>query len=212
MWSMRSFPNTKLMPKIVDHDQYRKELLGKSFHLFAQQGYSAITMRQLAEGLSVSTGTLYHYFPSKQAIFEQMMLERVENSIRTFDASLANLASFKAKLTAVFQYFEHEQKEATDELVLYVEFHQHQQREGQTNNVIQQIYQRIAQEATHLLGVKDETLLQFLFSIIDGLLLAHIYGATINWKAQAELISTMVESYLQPSKTSQAKTSQAKTS
>jgi AcrR family transcriptional regulator len=192
------------MPKIVDHDQYRKELLGKSFHLFAQHGYSAITMRQLAEGLGVSTGTLYHYFPSKQAIFEQMILERVENSIRTFDANLAHLPNFKAKLIAVFQYFDHEEKEATDELLLYVEFHQHQQREGQTNNIIQQIYQRISQEATHLLGIRDETLLQFLFSIIDGLLLAHIYGATIDWMAQAELISTMVESHLQPSKISSA--------
>ena len=59
------------MPKIVDHEQYRKELLGKCFDLFAQKGYGSITMRQIAQGLGVSTGTLYHYFPSKQALFEQ---------------------------------------------------------------------------------------------------------------------------------------------
>ncbi len=189
------------MPKIVDHDQYRKELLGKSFHLFAQQGYSAITMRQLAEGLGVSTGTLYHYFPSKQAIFEQMMLERIEHSLRTFDADLAHLPSLKAKIIAAFQFFQREEKETMDELLLCVEFHQHQQREGQTNSIIQQFYQRLKPEAAQLLGIQNETLLQFLFSIVDGLLLAHIYGATIDWMAQAELISAMIESYLPQSET-----------
>jgi AcrR family transcriptional regulator len=189
------------MPKIVDHDRYRKELLGKSFHLFAQQGYAAIAMRQLAEGLGVSTGTLYHYFPSKQAIFEQMMLERIEHSLRTFDADLAHLPSLKAKIIAAFQFFGREEKEAMDELLLCVEFHQHQQREGKTNSIIQQFYQRLKPEAMQLLGIQDETLLQFLFSIIDGLLLAHIYGATIDWMTQAELISTMIESYLPRSET-----------
>jgi AcrR family transcriptional regulator len=54
------------MPKIVDHDQYRKELLSKCFDLFAEKGYGSITMRQIAEGLNVSTGTLYHYFPANK--------------------------------------------------------------------------------------------------------------------------------------------------
>jgi Bacterial regulatory proteins, tetR family. len=39
------------MPKIVNHEQYRKELLGKCFNLFAEKGYAAITMRQISAGL-----------------------------------------------------------------------------------------------------------------------------------------------------------------
>jgi AcrR family transcriptional regulator len=184
------------MPKIVDHDRYRQELLRQCFAQFARQGYASITMRQLALGIGVSTGTLYHYFPSKQAIFEQMMLERLETSIRQFDADIGPLSSLQDKISATFHHFQTLEKEAIDELILYVEFHQHQQREGQSNQVMRQIDQRLRREAAILLGTDDAQILQFVFSIIDGLLLAHIYGQTVDWEAQATIVGTMLENYL----------------
>ena len=72
------------MPKIVDRDHYRQELLMKSFDLFAQKGYSSITMRQLAQGIGVSTGTLYHYFPSKEALFLQLAEELDRQDVMLF--------------------------------------------------------------------------------------------------------------------------------
>ncbi len=60
------------MPKIVDAQQYRQELLSKCFDLFAEKGYANVTTRQIAKELEVSTGTLYHYFPNKQVLFEQL--------------------------------------------------------------------------------------------------------------------------------------------
>ncbi len=76
------------MPKIVDHEQYRKELLDKCFDLFAQKGYGSITMRQIAEQLRVYTDILYHYLPSKQALFEQLAQEICESDL---SAALAEL-------------------------------------------------------------------------------------------------------------------------
>lgn len=61
------------MPKIVDHDARRKEILQGCFGLFAAQGYAALSMRGIARALGVSTGTLYYYFDSKEAIFEEMV-------------------------------------------------------------------------------------------------------------------------------------------
>jgi AcrR family transcriptional regulator len=61
------------MPKIVNHDDYREELLRKAFQLFARKGYSKVTIRELAKELEVSTGTLYHYFENKDVLFEQMV-------------------------------------------------------------------------------------------------------------------------------------------
>lgn len=185
------------MPKIVDHEQYRRDLLGKGFHLFAQVGYSAITMRQLAEGLGVSTGTLYHYFPSKQAIFEQMMLDRMERNLREFSADIVAKTSLRDKIIALFHCLQQEEHDVTDELILYVEYYKHQQREGNVENLIAEIYSRIEREAIYLLGTDDPSIIQFLASIIDGLLLAHIYGRKIDWKSQAELISSMLETHLQ---------------
>lgn len=184
------------MPKIVDHENYRKQLLMQCFQLFAQKGYSAITMRQMAEGLGVSTGTLYHYFPSKQAIFEQMMLDRLEVSIRKFDANLTHLKSIRERVYGVFQHFQQEEKEAIDELFLYIEYHQQQQREGQSNDLLRQIYDRLYVAAINLLESDDPQILQFIFSIIDGLLLATVYGQTVDWMAQAKIVSTTIETLL----------------
>lgn len=61
------------MPKIVDHDAYRTELLESSLPLFAERGYGGLSMREVARGLGVSTGTLYHYFDSKQDLFAQLV-------------------------------------------------------------------------------------------------------------------------------------------
>jgi AcrR family transcriptional regulator len=61
------------MPKIINHDQYREDMIIKCFELFGKKGFINVTMREIAADLNVSTGALYHYFPTKQAIFEQMM-------------------------------------------------------------------------------------------------------------------------------------------
>lgn len=60
------------MPKIVDHDKKREHILTRCFDLFARRGYSAVTMREIARKVGVSTGTLYHYFPAKNELFQQM--------------------------------------------------------------------------------------------------------------------------------------------
>ncbi len=60
------------MPKVVDHEKRRAEILEQCFDLFAEHGYGAMTMRKIAGELGVSTGTLYHYFDGKPALFEAM--------------------------------------------------------------------------------------------------------------------------------------------
>lgn len=61
------------MPKIVNHDEYRQELLEKSFQLFTHKGYTNVSMKEIAEEIGVSTGTLYHYFSSKEKILAEMI-------------------------------------------------------------------------------------------------------------------------------------------
>jgi AcrR family transcriptional regulator len=61
------------MPKIVNHDEYRQELLEKSLHLFTRKGYHNINMKEIAAEIGVSTGTLYHYFPSKENMLAEMI-------------------------------------------------------------------------------------------------------------------------------------------
>jgi len=62
------------MPKIVDHDRYRCELLHQSFEVVARVGYGSLSMKQLAQSMGVSTGTIYNYFESKEDWFVSLVI------------------------------------------------------------------------------------------------------------------------------------------
>ena len=86
------------MPKIVDHDEYRKELLEKCFTLFTRKGYSGVTMREIAREIEVSTGTLYHYFPTKENILEEMFAYVQETNVRDYMSRTKNVESIEERI------------------------------------------------------------------------------------------------------------------
>lgn len=57
------------MPKIVDHDAYRAQIADRAVDIFRRRGYAGIGMREIAKALGMSKSALYHYFPSKEALF-----------------------------------------------------------------------------------------------------------------------------------------------
>ncbi|WP_271274132.1 TetR/AcrR family transcriptional regulator [Aliamphritea hakodatensis] len=57
------------MPKIVDHDAYREELISRAAEYFSEHGYTAASMRKMGVYLGISKSALYHYFPSKEELF-----------------------------------------------------------------------------------------------------------------------------------------------
>ncbi|MDY0162701.1 TetR/AcrR family transcriptional regulator [Desulfobotulus sp.] len=86
------------MPKIVDHDEYRKTLLDQCFELFGQKGYANLSMREIAKSLRVSTGTLYHYFPTKESILEMLFRRIMETNVAEYLEDLAALGSKEKRL------------------------------------------------------------------------------------------------------------------
>jgi AcrR family transcriptional regulator len=57
------------MPKIVDHEKYRRSIVEKAAPVFSAHGFSGLGMRQIAQELGMSKSALYHYFPSKDELF-----------------------------------------------------------------------------------------------------------------------------------------------
>ena len=49
----------------LGHDR----ILAQALPLFATEGYGAVTMRMIASAAGLTIGTLYHYFPSKRALY-----------------------------------------------------------------------------------------------------------------------------------------------
>jgi AcrR family transcriptional regulator len=79
------------MPRIVDHEEARKRLLAVAGEAFAARGYAATGMREIAAAAGVSTGTLYHYFPDKRALFEQLVERTVDSDLADLEACLGSL-------------------------------------------------------------------------------------------------------------------------
>lgn len=165
------------MPKIVDRDRYRKELLSRCLELFAERGYGAITMRQIAQGLGVSTGTLYHYFPSKEGIFTQLVQELCERDIVEFlqaaPAGGTTSDRFEAVMQFFFDNFEHYQQQ----LFLWIDFYQHEQRHDIADReFLSHLWHRIRDPLAQYLQESDPDRVDFILIFMDGLLLQCLYG------------------------------------
>jgi len=102
------------MPKIIDHETHRKALAARAAALFSKHGYAGLGMRKIAEELGVSKSALYHYFPSKKALFHACT-----EAVMSFDAPMgegtlpvetlceilkAQAPGFAAELSLVLDY------------------------------------------------------------------------------------------------------------
>jgi len=112
-----------IMPKIIDHEAYREKLLHQYFEMFAHQGYLDVTMRQIAEELGVSTGTLYHYFPSKKALLEQLfhMASRRDSSAVLDDIQADD--PIEKRLQVFVDYVRDNEKYFQDIVLLSVDYY-----------------------------------------------------------------------------------------
>jgi AcrR family transcriptional regulator len=186
------------MPKIVDHEQYRKELLAKCFDLFAEKGYAAITMRQIAEGLKVSTGTLYHYFPSKKALFEKFVEEASKQEVLMATAELEGAQTLQERAEALGKYLVRNEDYQIKWVYILVDFFQHKDaKEVQENGGFEWVTEIYKQAAYDLFGIQDPVLVAFILTFIDGLIYERLCGnRMVSIPEQCTLLGKMLTAYL----------------
>ncbi len=165
------------MPKVVDRELYRQRLLAGCFELFAERGYGTITMRQIAKGLGVSTGTLYHYFPSKESIFMQLVQELCQQDFSTFLAWVPQEGTLEVRLQSVMDYVLQNMQHFYQQMLLWIDFSQ-QTREFSDENALflRQIWDRVRDGLVDYLQLSDPTTVDFLMIFIDGLTMQYLYN------------------------------------
>lgn len=187
------------MPKIVDHDQYRKELLEKSFDLFAEKGYSSITMREIAQGLGVSTGTLYHYFHNKEVLFEQLIEWISQEDILMATAELKGLQTLQEQMEVIGQLIAKEEDYAIKQTSIMVDFYQHHGLEElRHSQLTRRLTDQYKQGIAEILGISDPVIAQFILSFMDGLILQRLWGnQEVSITEQMSLLGKMLTTYLE---------------
>jgi len=72
------------------------ELIDAALELFVEKGFSATRIEEVARRAGVSKGTLYLYFPSKEALLKAVIRERVCSEI---SAGAAQVEQFKGSMS-----------------------------------------------------------------------------------------------------------------
>ena len=61
------------MPRLVDHDARKGELLDASLALVASEGIEAASLRRLARAADCTTGAITYYFEGRDALLVAML-------------------------------------------------------------------------------------------------------------------------------------------
>jgi AcrR family transcriptional regulator len=188
------------MPKIVDHEHYRKQLLNNCFEIFAEKGYSSVTMREIASEIGVSTGTLYHYFPSKESLFEQLIeYLSCEDTKEEAIAELGNPPTLAERIEKMMEYVSQNEDYLLKGCLITFDFcHQKSRKEIDHNQALQQAGKRYEEAVSCYLGISDPGIAIFVINYIDGLLVRRFYqGERISFSGQANLLKEMLLAYLE---------------
>src|SRR6476620_2706926 len=84
-------------------DRKRAAILDAAMAEFRQAGYAATSMDKVAASAGVSKRTVYNHFPSKEALFAQILEQLWQRSIEGLDLAYDKHRSLRAQLLELLQ-------------------------------------------------------------------------------------------------------------
>lgn len=93
--------NTDMTDPVAPPDDPRQAaILREARRLFMRQGYASTRIEPIARAASVSTATLYSYFPSKEILFEAVITDASDDFARQMDRVRALAGPAREQLTS----------------------------------------------------------------------------------------------------------------
>ena len=197
------------MPRIRDQKKYaarRSEILAITAELFAKQGFHQTGIAEICEALDVSPGTLYRYFPSKDALILGLVEADAQEGHLLLD-KLTTAKDFCAGLSDILtQAIQTVSNPNYGKLALEIE------AEGMRNEAVNKVLREHDEALRNQLAcaiddasrenrIKPElpsnVLADFLMQCVDGALAKSISGTKFNDQRRA--IKCIVDALLQPS-------------
>lgn len=186
------------MPKIVNHEKYKIEILSKCVDILARRGYSAVSMREIATELDVSTGTLYHYFATKEDIFKELVKFVLNKDIEELQLySKGNPGqTLETRVDSLFQMIQ--ARESYFQNLLYIICDVSRLKNHEEEKVlIADAMKEYVNIITKHLGVTNPTLNRILISIILGTVVQRIVdGEAISLGDTSEIIKDFMAVFL----------------
>ena len=100
----------------------KEKILSAAIVLFAQKGYSGLSMRQLAVAVDLSVAAIYHHFPDKNTLYLEAVHFAFSDKAQVFDQVWKSDCSAEEKLARFIRSF-------IDVMLEDLDFHRLMQRE-----------------------------------------------------------------------------------
>ncbi len=75
--------------------------LAEAARLFAEHGYAGTSMRQIADAMDLTMGTIYHYFASKEEILYQICRSTLSDGFDRLERTIASLPPESSDIDAI---------------------------------------------------------------------------------------------------------------
>lgn len=84
-------------------EENKKRIIKTAMELFTRQGFDKTTMEQIAEEADICKGTLYNYFPVKEAILEENVKEKFRSKHEERVRKLKRMPDTQTRLVWILQ-------------------------------------------------------------------------------------------------------------
>jgi AcrR family transcriptional regulator len=188
------------MPKKVDHDARREELVLAAWRVIAAKGIDELTIRDIARESGYSSGVLAHYFKNKDDLLAHALRLSHTRIRKRYDAEVeetpAAADALKAILVDNLPMDEQRDLETRIEMSFWAralrneELHEIQQNESETLRTLLRELVEEAQKDKAIAKKHDrEEILELLGAMIDGISLhALLYPDRLPPKRQAAVM------------------------
>jgi AcrR family transcriptional regulator len=128
-------------------EKTKREIIQAAMELFRNSGVEATTMEQIAQAADIAKGTLYNYFPVKEAIISEYMKQAFEDRKEERIALIHHLNDTRSRMRRLFlellrgieQYTEIFEKYILYHMKQMVSFHQDQTEKSGFNLLVKEI-------------------------------------------------------------------------
>lgn len=157
-------------------------------------------MRKLADALEVSTGTVYHYFESKEDLFEQVVRAVIEENAEAAHAAFALGPDqvLHLRVRDILAYLIHQEEEQMRRFIVLIDYWRlNPEGRAALQPTLDGAHRRYARIVAALLGSRDEGLgvvvLAALFNIVQQ---RWFHGPAFDAEPQVRIIERMVAAEL----------------
>lgn len=169
-----------------DPAERRDDILAAALHCFVTQGFHGTAVPEVAKQAGVATGTIYHYFPSKEALVNALYRKWKEQIARMVLTAFPPTGDVREQFRAVWRamaVFAHEHPQA----FAFLELHHHRSyldaeslaMENRLKDFGAGMVKR-AQELGQVKAGPTTLLMELVFGAFNGMMKAH-------WEGRLEL-------------------------